>query len=301
MGKRKLHRSSFFQCDYTGYPLKNSCCYMPTWPDSTNDAPTSGRLVKKGTYCNWESVAAHAQMQRSDDLITHEQHLAVIDHIHSITGSSYLRVAPSFDRLSHFKGKMGMDEFHRECCAQDGPINVVKITPEGEVLDILVQPNENGQFIFKDYMHKPYQALPDKPMCFNTVRKSRPLRDKELSVWYWADRGLPANSVASNTFKMQLHGDIILTQHSKEHCFLPRERYLSFTKGQFDDQYAKKRRRTMDIPSISSVEYTKVKANMQASLDAYESARKVGAVPPAELSRVMAMPMPRRSKVSITP
>lgn len=298
MGKRKLHQASFYQCDYTGFPLRNSCCYMPTWPEG--EGKREGKLVKKGSYSNWESVAAHAAMLQKDGAITPEQHCDVIEYIHEITGSTYLRPAPTYEKLCHFKGTMTMDEFHRECCTHDGPINAVKITPDGEVMDILIHPNEIGQFTFSDYMHRPFQLQGSmhKPNYFHTIRKSRGLRDKELTVWYWADKGLPTNSTASNTFKMQLHGDIIMTQHSKEQSFLPRERYISFTKAQFDEQYVKKRRKSADAPSISSAEYAKVKAQMQASLDGYENERKADAVKPSDISKVMAMPIAKRSKTS---
>lgn len=297
MGKRKLHHTSFYQCDYTGFPLRNSTCFMPTWPEGNNKR--EGKLVKKGSYANWESVAAHAAMMVGEGTITPDQHVEVVDFIHEITGSTYLRPAPPYEKLSHFKGGMTMEQFHRECCAHDGPINSVKITPEGEVLDILIHPNDNGGFTFADYMHKPYQTNPtNQPNYFHTIRKSRGLRDKELTVWYWADKGLPSNTVASNTFKMQLNGDIIMTQHSKEQSFLPRERYISFTKTQFDDQYVKKRRKNTETPSISSTEYAKVKAQMQASLDGYENVRKGTAVRPVEIAKVMSMPPPKRGKLA---
>lgn len=301
MGKRKLHSASFYQCDYTGFPLKTTCCHMPTWPDG--NGRRDGKMVKRGSYANWESVAAHAHMMHDQDLITHEQLGDVIEYIHEVTGSTYLKLAPNYERLLHFKGGMTMDEFHRECCSQDGPINCVKITPEGEVLDVLVNPKETGTFDFADYMHKPFQNLGPlhRPSYFHTIRKSRGLRDKELTVWYWPDKGLNFNTVASNTFKMQLHGDIIMTQHSKEASFLPRERYISFNKTQFDDQYVKKRRKTTEPPSISSAEYARVKAQMQASLDVYEADRKKGAVRPSDISRVMAMPPAVKRQRSIAP
>lgn len=292
MGKRKLHRTSFYQCDYTGFPLRNSTCFMPTWPEG--NGKREGKLMKKGSYANWESVGAHAAMMVDDGSITSYQHLDIIDFIHEITGSTYLRNAPSYEKLSHFKGCMTMEQFHRECCAHEGPINVVKITPDNEVLDILVQPNNVGGFTFSDYMHQPYQsAHTDQPNYFHTIRKSRGLREKELTVWYWADKGLPPNIVASNTFKMQLYGDIIMTQHSKEQSFLPRERYISFTKAQFDDQYVKKRRKNTETPSVSSAEYAKVKAEMQASLDGYENNRKQDACP-VNVSKVLSMPPIKR-------
>ena len=56
MGKRKLHDSSFYQCDWTGFTMQSSNCYMPTWASSLPNEKAS----KRGSYCNWESVVAHA-------------------------------------------------------------------------------------------------------------------------------------------------------------------------------------------------------------------------------------------------
>ena len=31
MGKRKLNSTTFFQCDWTGFPMKSAHCYWPSW------------------------------------------------------------------------------------------------------------------------------------------------------------------------------------------------------------------------------------------------------------------------------
>ena len=51
MGKRKMHGLSYYQCDWTGFPMRNSNCYLPDYRD--------GVLQKRGHYCNWEAVQAH--------------------------------------------------------------------------------------------------------------------------------------------------------------------------------------------------------------------------------------------------
>ena len=49
MGKRKIHGITYYQCDYTGLPMRTSYCYAPTWKED-------GRMVKQGSYCCWEAV-----------------------------------------------------------------------------------------------------------------------------------------------------------------------------------------------------------------------------------------------------
>jgi hypothetical protein len=53
MGKRKIHGVTYYQCDYTGLPMRNSYCYVPTWKED-------GRMTKQGSYCCWEAVLASA-------------------------------------------------------------------------------------------------------------------------------------------------------------------------------------------------------------------------------------------------
>ena len=33
MGKRKIHGITYYQCDYTGLPMRTSYCYAPTWKE----------------------------------------------------------------------------------------------------------------------------------------------------------------------------------------------------------------------------------------------------------------------------
>ena len=56
MGKRKLHNKSFFQCDWTGFPMNKSYCYMPTWD-------TNNKLVKKRATVQVLSQARLGAMQ----------------------------------------------------------------------------------------------------------------------------------------------------------------------------------------------------------------------------------------------
>ena len=57
MGKRKLHHSIYYQCDWTGLPMHKSHCYMP---HVAKDKKGRQVIAKRGSYCNWESVVAHA-------------------------------------------------------------------------------------------------------------------------------------------------------------------------------------------------------------------------------------------------
>ena len=241
MGKRKLNTTSFYQCDWTGYPMKQAYCYMPEWSPSN-------KLQKKGSYCNWESVVAHAAhlLERGD--ITAEKHQRILDHVTTMCGTNIVEPAPHYDLLSHTKGNLTVENFHALCVTQHHPITAVKITPQGEIFEVLLIDQEDGQFAFANYLHKPYNTLHSKiPSCFHSMRKKgQKGPDRDLTVWYYGVKDLPHNATASNLFKMQLYGDVLLVQQSRESSFMPRDRFISFTKDKFDEQFTKKRKRVAE-------------------------------------------------------
>lgn len=283
MGKRKLHGTAFYQCEWTGFPMKSAHCYMPTWTPG-------GKLVKKGSYCNWESVVAHAQFLLAQTAITAEEHQKVVEHVEFVTGT-HPTAAPHYDDLLHTKGRLSAVSFHMACVQQTGPITGVKITPDGDIFETILEPNETGRFDFNCYMHKPYNHLLGLS-TFHSMRKKGAAKgtDRDLSVWYYATKDLTHNPTASNLFKMQLYGDVLLVQQSREASFLPRERYVSFNKGQFDEQFQKrKRNRTIEPPSLTPEAYADLKASMQDTLNSYEKAAAASAQKPAEVSKAMSM------------
>jgi len=271
MGKRKLHTTSFWQCDWTGLPMKSPHCYWPTWS-------ATGKLIKKGSYCNWESVVAHVMDQR--ERLDEGEYEKMLEHVHDITGSP-VTAAPHYEELMHTKGRMSTDEFHRRCTLPRDPVPAVKISPSGDVFELLLHPKpteifrENPVLLFEDYLHKPFN--PVKPSTFHSMRK-KAKGDRDLCVWYYATKELPHNPTASNLFKMQLYGDVLLVQQSREQSFMPRERYVGFTKQQFDEQFCKKRKR-VDAQCMTSAQYDEVKQKMQATLNTYEETAAVAAVP----------------------
>lgn len=283
MGKRKLNKTTFFQCEWTGFPMRAAHCYMPTWN-------TSGKLVKRGSYCNWEAVAAHAHHLLGVSELNPTEHLAILDHIEFITGT-HVEVAPHYDELLHTKGRLSATDFHTICARQAGPITGVKITPNGEVLEIILQPDSEGVFKFDAFMHKPYNSLAQLS-TFHSMRKKGASKatERDLTVWYYATKDLPHNAAASNLFKMQLYGDVLLIQQSRESSFLPRERYVSFNKQQFDDMFkSRKKAKHVDATAMSSEAYNELKAVMQQSLNSYEQKASSKAMMPKEHSKGMTM------------
>ena len=129
MGKRSLHDVHFFQCAWTGYPMRNNDCYFPTW--------NLNKLGKRGTYCNWESVLAHAHYLHNTDSSDFDASmlLKIENHIDSVAGYP-VHVAPSYTELSHIKdGGMKMDEFHAICSKQN-KVHGVSIDIDGNAKNV---------------------------------------------------------------------------------------------------------------------------------------------------------------------
>ena len=270
-----MHGDAFYQCDYTGFPMRQAYCYMPTWDQC-------GKLVKKGSYCNWESVLAHAAMLYATPYDAEFDRVKA--HVTAITGTERLRDAPPYTELYHMKGQMTPKEYHEKCVYSDDCIMGVKITVDGEVIEVVLGPND-GIFHFEDFMHKPY-AYHGKAQVFHSMRKKSGVTAKDLTVLYYPSRDLPVNNVASNVFKMQLHGDVLMVQQIREQSFMPRERYVTYTRQEFMDQFMKKRKRgNVEAPAMSPEDYDVAKKQMQQKLKEFEAEITKTAKKPAEMSR----------------
>ena len=74
MGKRKQHGITYYQCDWTGLPMRSTNCYMPTW--------NGDKLVKHGSYAYWECVVAHVhELEKAGDLLDVEAR-RILEHVH---------------------------------------------------------------------------------------------------------------------------------------------------------------------------------------------------------------------------
>ena len=296
MGKRKLHNHTFYQCDWTGYPMRFSNCYMPTWQGD--------KLIKRGSYCNWESVLAHAyHMYDVEKSIEYEELQRILEHLHEIMGCIPDHKQYHFTFLEHFKEdatywqpvtdvprNWSMDEFHKQCCKTVDAVIAVKITSEGDVFDIIAEPTD-GKLDFAKYIDRPYMLTQHTVQQFQSMRKGKLPKDRELTVFYWPFKnGLPLNTIASKVFKMQIYGDILLVQQTKESTFKSRERYVNFTKQLFEDLFTKKKKKVVDDNAFTPAEFKMMKDTMQSSLNGYEASISSSAQRPQDIAKAASMP-----------
>lgn len=300
MGKRKLHDKTIYYCDWTGYPMKNSGCYMPSWNDNT-------KLTKKGNYCNWESVLAHAHhLSNVTNSMSYEELCNVNEHIEQLIGPLPDPDRFHFSTLEHFKegGDLSLEGYLTECDHMIEEISAVKINPSGDIFEVIMDPM-NGKFDFPNYLNRPYmyQGSQHGLTIVNAMRKGKANKDKDLLLMYWPGKnGLPFNTTASNIFKVHIHGDVLLVQQSRETAIRPRERYINFTKVDFEDFYARKRKRqTQDqkTTALTTQEFEVLKQGMSSSLNVFEAHASSEAQLPQDLARGAVMPQPSGKELSV--
>lgn len=278
--------------------MKNTNCYMPAW--------NMGKLVKKGSYCNWESVLAHAKhMHGVLRVLEDSEYDAIKDYVQIQMGDTIHHAdAPHFKELEHLHFGLVHDtcknavEYHKACCHQGDEIVAVKLNEAGHTFEVLVD-SFGGRYDFARMLKAP--ANWDlSPSTFQALRKGKH-KIKELCVYYHPSHcgngnGLEFNAYASNIFKMQIYGEVILVQRTKELSFLPRERFVNYTLAEFNDDFARKRKRTEKASvSLCPEQYTTLKAEMQDSLCAYEAqAASLSEVPGLSAKAAKCPPMSGR-------
>lgn len=314
MGKRKLHSHTYFQCDWTGLPMRHTNCYMPDWNES-------GKLLKHGSYACWEAVVAHAQEQlltlatdptsydgdyddegqMTECLRTKADKMKRIqEHVNDLVGCNVV-AAPHWSKLAWFgRGDevtiSSPKEFFDACCKITSPIVAVRIPAVDAVHEVLCDEHDmTGKF--EGHLTRPFNDTSPSPNSFQTVRK-KGSKDRDLTVFYWPFKnGLPFNQTASNAFKMQIYGDALVVQQTKEPCFLPRERFVNYDLLTFNEQFGQKRK-GKETATLSTDEYALAKAQMSSELQSLEALASSSASLPADLAKAAVLPPPTGAELA---
>jgi len=259
MGKRSLHSATYHVCDYTGFAMRDACCYMPTW--------RNGRLQKKGCYCNWETVLRHAQELCVTGAMTVQEWADVIKHVHKATGTDDVVASPEYKGIVHFGGHIDAAEFHRACCFATKPIEAVVLCADGRKAQLLLMP-ESGEF----------RELRDATLY---------AKEKLCAATRFA--GVQLNSAATQLLKREVCGDVLVARFSNEHSFLPRTRYTSFTLHEYEALLMRTKQRVHATP-LSDEEYAALRKEMEASIKRFEQHVTKDVVQPQALAGAAVMP-----------
>lgn len=313
MGKRTLHGMSYYQCDYTGFPITRAKCYLPYWDLDAN------KMKKRNHYCNWEAALAHAEMLLHDGVITEHHYVSIVAFVTDKIGGVSLKAAPKASELYHLNQTgciSTLPDFFRACVLETQQIVAVIIKANGELKE------ENfyvdlGHF---DPTPKMEGAAPDDEVCFTHTprRGGKKYPGKELLVFHtpMRDTWLPANTVATTLFNKKLYGDVVLIQLSCDESELPVERYVPYTLDMFKEEFQKPKSKKRKAPakteevSLAPEEYEGLKAKMEETLEDYERrassrAKKAGTLargarcPPASGKELANMVRDQRKKQAL--
>lgn len=133
MGKRKIHGITYYQCDYTGFPMRTSYCYAPTWKED-------GRMVKQGSYCCWEAVLAAT----TDS----PQAARIKAYIEELVGCE-LTPAPPHSELAWLSesGRIStIDQFLGACENPFKPVHVVEVDVDGRLTHAVLARRARSQY-----------------------------------------------------------------------------------------------------------------------------------------------------------
>lgn len=302
MGKRKLHAQTYFQCDWTGLPMRQTNCYMPDWNEQ-------GKLMKHGSYCCWEAVMAHAseellKLSDTGDGIIERGHKfkRIQEHVNDLVGCD-VKVAPHWSKLGWFERPGVAQErtfaspqaFLDDCVIIQAPIMAVRIPAADGAHEVICDAVDiEGKW--QKHLTKPFSTVENTPQSFQIVRK-KANKDRDTTIFYWPFKnGLPLNTTASNAFKMQIYGDALVVHQSKEACFLPRERYVSYSLANFHELFNKGKRK--EVSTLSPEEYTQTKAEMTSELQLLEATASANASLPSELAMAAVLPPPSGAELA---
>lgn len=304
MGKRKMHGVQYYQCDWTAVPMRQSNCYLPSWS-------ADGKMTKHGSYCNWEAVLAHAEHKfKTDGTLTLQEYEAVEAHIKDLTGYVPDCKAFHFSFLEHFKSSEAhwsavstveqnwtIDEYYDKCSRPTHRLIATIVSEEGNVYEVGLLPRD-GKYDLENTIEAVNprrsargEAGPDPPIgVFQSLRKCKS-KEREISVYYRPDPTLKYNTTASQIFKMQLFGAVLIVQKVKELSNKPRERYLDFQKSDFEAIFVtRKRKKSVEPVAISKEEYCKMADEMQTQASTFEAKMMADVETPSAVARAAVMP-----------
>jgi len=306
MGKRKLHNKCYYSCDWTGYAMGSPNAYMPIFKN--------GKMTKKGSYCNFESVVAHARELVKQGAMTAEQAYEVNQHVLEMTGG--VAIPPSeelhYGNLDHFGGELSMHAFACKSVALH-PITGVKVSPKG-VYEVILSPekedtataremyNNHGvermHYPMENYLTTPYMLPRSEghPHAFLTkeIQKRPKLKQRDVVFFYHIQpNGLPHNAAASKIMKRDICGDLLIVAKTREPNLFNEMRLVNFTGQMYDDVFEKKKRPAKPVaPSagICSDEWNELQGELQNSLTDFEASVSKDAEQPGTLAKGAVMP-----------
>lgn len=303
MGKRKINGKQFYTCDWTALPMSKTNAYLPTYN-------ADGQLRKRGSYYNWEAALSHLQQVYDDDVATLEEpndnaradYERAREHIRAQT-SDDIDTTPPVNALRHFGGDMDVADWLEACHEQTNEVLGVVIPANGPITDILVDMPCDlvvGEPVgISGSLWSTGRGLDSKLASFNVVRKGKYGKTLDLTVFYETLK-VAHNNAATQYFKQEIRGDVLVMQSTREVCAVPRTRYINYPLHHFEDEFYRSRRKKADTHATSDVaEYSANKVKMQESLDKVELSVTKYADTPTQVAHSAKCPPPSGKELAV--
>ena len=251
MGKRKINDIVYYQCDYTGMPMRTSNCYIPSYSKA-------GKLVKQGSYCCWEAVIAATNGDPNVQSLVDE-----------IVGCA---IAPAPEQqslawLSETGSISSIDEFLAACDDPNKPVHVIEIAVDGRLTEAVI-----ARRAYLGFAHR-----------FTTMRKKG--KEKAYEVCFNAV-GSP-NTLATQYFRQELSGTVYVALKSKELAIKERSRYLPLNIESFTSMFANRKRK---VDALDKSTYDNMKTEMTKELMQVEQRAAQDSMRPEDLAKAASMP-----------
>jgi len=251
MGKRKINDIVYYQCDYTGMPMRTSNCYIPS-------LSATGKLLKHGSYCCWEAVIAASGGDMNVQKLVDE-----------IVGCAVAKAPDqcTLSWLSETGAIANIDEFLAACDDPNKPVHVIEIAVDGRLTEAVI-----ARRAYTGFTHR-----------FTTMRKKG--KEKAYEVCF---NGVGApNTVATQYFKQELSGTVYVALKSKELAIKERSRYLPLDIESFKAMFASRKRK---VDALDKSDYESVKTEMNNELMRVEAQAAQGSEKPTDLAKAALMP-----------
>ena len=264
MGKRKMQAVAYYQCDYTGFPMRNSNCYIPVWKED-------GRMTKQGSFCCWEAVlSATAASPQAKEIKA---------YIEELVGCE-LTLAPPQSDLAWFNenGSIAtINQFLDACEVPLKPVQVIEVGVDGRLTYAVL-----ARRAWMGFAHR-----------FTTTRKKG--KEKVFEVCFLGEG--PANATATQYFKQALCGPVYVALKSNELAIQERTRYLNINLEIFSSVFQPRKRK--ESMGLEKKEYDSVKAEMQRELMKVEASASASSLPPSQLAKAAVIPPAQGGEIAL--
>jgi len=259
MGKRKIKDIVYYQCDYTGMPMRSSNCYIPSYS-------VAGKLLKHGSYCCWEAVIAASNGDKNVQALVDE-----------IVGCAVAKAPDqcTLSWLSETGAIASIDEFLDACDDPNKPVHVIEISVDGRLTEAVI-----ARRAYAGFTHR-----------FTTMRKKG--KEKAYEVCF---NGVGApNTVATQYFKQELSGNVYVALKSKELAIKERSRYLPLDIESFKTMFTSRKRK---IEALDTSDYENLKNEMNNELKRVEAQASHATQRPTDLAKAALMPPALGSEIA---